>query len=100
MGVSSQTEPDDVLESLLQSSETNTKLMLAVEGSIVTHHDSKTTFSFNLSELLFEPSKLMAWIVSFTPDVEVECVATVGVVGDEAGASGQSLAIFERRDIL
>ena len=74
--------------------------MLAIEGSIVTHHDSKTTFSFNLGELLFEPGKLMAWVVSLTPDVEVECVATVGVVGDEAGPSGQSLAILESGDVL
>lgn len=83
MRVTDQAKSDDVLETLHKSPETNTKLMLAVERRVVAHHDGKTTLSLHLRKLLLKPGELVAWIVALTPDIEVETVASVRVVGDQ-----------------
>jgi len=84
MSVADQSEPDHVLEALLECSESHTKLMLAVLGCVMSHHNGKTTLGFNVEKLFFKPSKLMARVAAFTPDIEVDRVTSVGVDGNES----------------
>lgn len=95
MGVPNQAKPDHVLEAFHEGSESNTKLMLAVEGRVMAHHDSEAALCLNLHELLLKPGELVTGIVALAPSVEVECVASVSVVGDEARALGQAFTILE-----
>jgi len=84
MSVTDQSEPNHVLEALLESPETHTELMLAVEGRVVTHHNCKSTLGLNIEKLFLKPLKLVARIAAFTPNIEVEHVARVSVVGNES----------------
>lgn len=95
MRMSDQSESDDVLESLHEGPESHSKLMLAVIRRIMAHQDRKTTLSLNFKKFLLEPSKLMAWVVALSPDVEIEHIAAVRVVCDNFGTCGKALAILE-----
>jgi hypothetical protein len=86
-------ESDDVLESLHEGSVSGTKLMLAVIWSVVSNHDGETFLSLNFKELLFEPCKVVAWVVPLTPGEPVEIVACLRVVGNDSGAGWQLLTV-------
>ena len=79
MGVSSISEPDDVLEPFHQSSEAHTKLMLHVIWWIVSQNDSNTTIYFHFKELRLQPSKHITWILSFSINVPVQAVTSLGI---------------------
>ena len=84
MGVTDDAESDNVLESFHKGTVADTELMLAVLGRVVSNHYGKATLSLYFKQLLLEPSKLVCWILTLTPNEEVEAVASVSVVSDNA----------------
>lgn len=86
-------EANNVLESLHQGSVPCTELMLALLGSVVGDQEGKTALSFSVQKLLFKPGKLMARVLSLSPDVPVETVAGLSVVCNDAGSLWHRLAI-------
>ena len=64
VSVSVHGESDNVLESLHKGSIPGTELMLALLGGVMRDQEGKTTFSFSVEQLLFQPGKLMARVLS------------------------------------
>lgn len=79
VSMTSNAKPHNILESLHQGSVANSKLVLAVHWSVMSNHDCQAFGCLNFHELLLEPGKLMAWVVTLSPDVEVEHIACVCV---------------------
>ena len=77
-------KPNDVLEAFHQGSIPRAKLMLALVGSIVGDQESNATFSLNFEQLLLQPGEHVPWILTLTPGVPVERIASLGVVSDDA----------------
>ena len=86
-------ESDNVLESLHQGSVTSAKLVLALVGCIVRDHECEATLRLNVKKLLLKPCKLMAWVFTLAPNVPIQTVAGLRVVGNHMGTLRERLAV-------
>ena len=93
--MTSNAKSHNILESLHQGSIANSKLVLTVHWSVMSNHDCQALGRLNFHELLLEPGKLMTWVVTLSPDVEVEHIASVCVECNHLGASWDALSILE-----
>ena len=99
MSVSSQSKSDHILEALHECPEAHSELMLTIHWSVMSQHDGQTVLSLNLHQLLFQPFNLMSRVVSFAPNIKVQHVTCVRVVGNKSRACWQALTILESANV-
>jgi len=80
--VSSNFEPDDVLETLAQSAEADTPLMLTTFWCVMLLQNSDSTIGFNLQQFQLKPFHHATRVASFTINVKIIPFASVRVEGD------------------
>jgi len=95
MSVALNTVAHNVLESLHKSAVTGAPLSLTSAWIEVLYHESNTSISLNLLELLGKPRKMVTRIGSVSKDPPVKHVADLGIDPNYAGSARHLFAVSQ-----